>query len=94
MSRMLWFVAGAGAGIYAISRARRVAEVFTPDGLADRLAGLSVGARLFADEVRAGAADKENEMRQRVGVRFPELTADTGAAGPEALDDSTGREEA
>jgi diacylglycerol kinase family enzyme len=93
MRRALWFVAGAGAGVYAITRARRAAEVFTPDGLADRLAGLSVGARLFADEVRAGAADKENEMRQRVGVRFPELSAGSGAQAPEAADSPTGTEE-
>ena len=37
-----------------MTRARRVAEALTPEGLADRLAGLSVGARLFGDEVRAG----------------------------------------
>jgi hypothetical protein len=88
MRRTLWFVAGASAGVYVITRARRAAEVFTPDGLSDRLAGLSVGARLFADEVRAGAADKENEMRQRVGVRFPELTAGTGATAPAQPDKS------
>lgn len=61
--RTVWFLAGAGAGIYAVSRARRLAEAFTPDGLADRLSGLSVGVRLFADEVRAGAAAKESQLR-------------------------------
>ncbi len=64
MNRALWFVAGAGAGVYAMTSARRAAEVFTPEGLADRLAGLAVGARLFADEVRAGMAEKENEVRR------------------------------
>lgn len=92
MRRALWFVAGAGAGVYAITRARRAAEVFTPDGLADRLAGLTVGARLFADEVRAGAAEKENEMRQRVGVRFPELTAGAGVPAAAGADSSAGGE--
>ena len=70
MSRTLWFVAGAGAGVYAMTRARRVAEALTPEGLADRLAGLSVGARLFGDEVRAGMAEKENDVRRRVGLTF------------------------
>jgi hypothetical protein len=88
MSRTLWFAAGAGVGIYAITRARRAAEVFTPEGLADRLAGLAVGARLFSDEVRAGAAEKENEVRQRVGLGFPELVAGSGATAPEAPDSS------
>lgn len=77
MSRTLWFVAGAGAGVYAMTRARRVAEALTPEGLADRLAGLSVGARLFGEEVRAGMAEKENDVRHRVGLTFH------GASTPE-----------
>jgi hypothetical protein len=82
MSRTLWFVAGAGAGAYALTRGRRAAEVFTPDGLADRLAGLAVGLRLFRDEVATGTAEKENDVRQRVGLAFhgsstPELREGT-----------------
>jgi Family of unknown function (DUF6167) len=68
MSRALWFVAGAGAGAYALVKARRVAEVFTPEGLADRLAGLSVGLHLFGEEVRAGMDEKENDLRGRLGL--------------------------
>jgi hypothetical protein len=71
MSRTFWFAAGAGAGVYAMTKARRAVETFTPDGLADRLAGVSVGLRLFGDEVRAGMADKENDVRDRLGVRVP-----------------------
>ena len=33
MRRGLWFMAGAGAGVYAMVRARRVKEAFTVDGL-------------------------------------------------------------
>ncbi len=86
MSRGLWFVAGAGAGMYAVVRARRAAEAFTPDGLRDRWAGLGVGASLFADEVRAGRAEKENELRERLGLALdgpPQLVA-ASARGPEA----------
>lgn len=83
MSRALWFVAGAGAGVYSMLKARRAAEVFTPDGLTDRLAGLSLGLHLFGEEVRAGAAEKEAEVRQRLGLvppgaGRPELTMHTG----------------
>ena len=90
MSRALWFVAGAGAGAYALMKARRAAEAFTPEGLADRLAGLSVGARLFGEEVRAGMVEKENDLRERVGLALhgqtttPELTA--GSATREGTD--------
>jgi hypothetical protein len=68
MRRGFWFVAGAGAGVYAMVRARRAAEVFTPEGLRDRVAGLNVGAHLFAEEVRVGMAERETELRERLGL--------------------------
>ncbi|MGZ4437104.1 MAG: DUF6167 family protein [Nocardioides sp.] len=90
MSRALWFVAGAGAGAYALTRARRAAEAFTPDGLADRLAGLALGAHLFGEEVRAGMAEKEKDVRERLAVAFPVgedrspvLELDPGAGTPD-----------
>lgn len=67
MRRGFWFVAGAGVGVYAVVRARRAAEIFTPEGLRDRVAGLSVGAQLFADEVRTGMVERETELRDRFG---------------------------
>ena len=80
MSRGLWFVAGAGAGIYAMVRGRRAAEALTADGLRDRLHGLEAGARVFRDEVAQGYAEKESELRQRYGLRpdgRPQLTGPT-----------------
>jgi hypothetical protein len=81
MARTFWFVAGAGAGAYALTRARRVAESLTADGLRDRLSGLAVGARMFREEVAAGQAEKETELRERLGLALtghdrgiPELT--------------------
>jgi hypothetical protein len=76
MARTFWFVAGAGAGAYALTRARRVAESLTADGLRDRVSGLAVGARMFRDEVAAGQAEKETELRERLGLvptGIPEL---------------------
>jgi hypothetical protein len=79
VSRTLWFAAGAGAGVYALTRTRRLAEAFTPEGLADRLAGLALGVRLFREEVLAGAAEAETGVRERLGVpaapHRPQLTA-------------------
>jgi hypothetical protein len=77
VNRVVWFAAGAGAGVYAMVKARRTAEAFTPDGLRDRLAGLSVGAHLFGDEVRTGMVEKETELRRRLAARIPELSAST-----------------
>jgi hypothetical protein len=78
MSRTIWFLAGAGAGVYAVLRARRAAEALTPDGIRDRLAALEVGAHLFGEEVRAGMAEKETELRRRLGPALdgaPQLAA-------------------
>lgn len=78
IGRSLWFVAGAGTGVYAMTRVRRVAESLTADGLRDRVGALALGARLVREEVAAGQAEKEAELRPRLGLaphRSPELTA-------------------
>ncbi len=77
MRRGLWFAAGAGAGVYAAARARRVAEAFTVDGLRDRWHGLRAGAGVFAAEASVARAEKESELRDRLGLvpdGTPELT--------------------
>lgn len=68
MNRGLWFVAGAGAGVYAMVRARRAAEILTVDGLRDRWNGVALGARMLRDEVAAGQAERETELRERFGL--------------------------
>ena len=77
MARSFWVVAGAGAGVYAANRARRLAESLTADGMRDRLQGWSAGVRIFRDEVAAGQAEKETELRERMGLTphgIPELS--------------------
>ncbi len=68
MNRGLWFVAGAGAGIYIVIRGRRAAEALTIDGMQDRLNGLAVGVRMFRDEVAEGKAEAETELRERFAL--------------------------
>ena len=83
MKGTFWFVAGAGAGVYGMLRGRRAAESLTADGLRDRVEALTLGARLFRDEVAQGAAERETELRERYGVLphgRPELEASTGSA--------------
>lgn len=79
MRRSLWFAAGAGAGVYLTSRARRAAESLTLDGWRDRASGLAAGARLFRDEVAAGREEKETELRQRLGL-VPTTAPELGPA--------------
>lgn len=68
MRRTLWFVAGAATSAYALTKARRAAEAFTPEGLRDRVGALSLGAQLFGDEVRSEMAQRETELRDRLGL--------------------------
>lgn len=91
MKGVLWFAAGAGAGIYAMVRGRRAAEAFTADGLRDRLQALGAGARIFREEVAVGRAERETELRERYAAAYdptPQLQASPDRAdrtGPDQL---------
>jgi hypothetical protein len=76
MRRGVWFAAGAGAGAYAVVRARRVAEAFTSEGVRDRLRAGVVGLRSFRDEVAQGRFEKETELRERLRL-VPDGTTGT-----------------
>jgi hypothetical protein len=95
MNRTLWFVAGATSGVYALTKARRVAEAFTPDGLRDRLAGLTLGMHLFTEEVRTEMTSRENDLRERLGLTLhgiPELSGPQPAMAVQGPDNSATRE--
>ncbi|MEI5675020.1 MULTISPECIES: DUF6167 family protein [unclassified Nocardioides] len=80
MNRGLWFVAGAGAGVYAMIRGRRAAELLTAEGLQDRWQAVTHGARLLRDEVAQGKAEAEVDLRARLGLvpsSTPELEPPT-----------------
>ena len=85
MPRTLWFAAGAGMGVYAMVRARRLAEAFTPDGLRDRASAAVVGLRAFRDEVAQGQVEKETELRQRLHLVPSEGRELAGPAGVETV---------
>jgi hypothetical protein len=91
MRRGFWFLAGAGAGVYAAFRVRRVMEAFTPDGMRDRLAGLAHGARLLGEDVSAAMAEKENDLRQRLGVGLDELESAAPGGSPRELESELSR---
>ena len=98
MRRGLWFAAGAGAGIYAMTRARRLAEAFTVEGLRDRWEAVGLGARMLRDDVAQAQAEKETELRERYGLAAswstPQLDAKpgfvTGLDGPPQPPDMEG----
>ena len=82
MSRGLWFVAGAGAGVYVMVRGRRAAEALTVDGLQDRLSGArGRGCGCSATRSPQGQAEKETELRERLGL-VPHGTRARGRPAP------------
>lgn len=98
MGRTFWFVAGASAGLYTTIKARRLAYRLTPEGVADQLASIGLGARVFADEVRAGMAEREAQIAHRLALptvealdtgqareRAPQPVLEEAAARPRAL---------
>ena len=92
MKRGLWFAAGAGAGVYAMARARRMAEAFTVEGLRDRWEAVGLGARMLRDDIAQGQAEKETELRERYGLPphgVPQLAAPADQP-PELPDDWEG----
>jgi hypothetical protein len=68
MRRVFWIALGATAGVLVVRKLQKTARAYTPAGLADRAEGLGAGLRYFADEVRAGMAERELELRDALGL--------------------------
>jgi hypothetical protein len=80
VKRLFWITVGAGAGIYAQRRVVKLARKLTPQNLAvqavtnarrgaTKTGGEVTGrARTFAEEVRAGMAEREAELREAIAL--------------------------
>jgi hypothetical protein len=68
MKRVFWIALGATAGVLVVRKLTKTAHSYTPAGLADRAQGLGASLRYFADEVRAGMAEREIELRDALGI--------------------------
>ncbi len=61
-SRVVWFVAGSAAGVYAAAKARRAAYRLSTPGLVDQAAALGLGWRAFSSELRDGMEARERDI--------------------------------
>ncbi len=73
MTRRLVYIAfGAAAGILAVRRATQAMHRFTPAGLqasaSGSVAGLTAAISEFAELVREGMAEREEELRVTLGL--------------------------
>jgi hypothetical protein len=62
MRRLFWVALGAAAGVVVARQVRKKVQAFTPSGIGRSLAGLGDSVRAFADDVRAGMAEREYEL--------------------------------
>lgn len=88
MSRALWFVTGSAAGMYALVKARRTLHAFTPDGIGARAAALGAGARVFADQVSEGMAEREQQLLKQLALSGPDRLLIEKRADPPLSDNS------
>ena len=88
MRRLFWIALGAAAGVLVARRLTKAARQLTPDGAAERVSGavggLTQAVREFADDVRAGMAERDIELREALGIAENEAAREADAA---ALDD-------
>ena len=68
MRRLFWVAVGAAAGVYAVRKVQKTLQAYSPSGLAERAGGVGDQLRGFAEEVRAGMAQRETELREALGM--------------------------
>ncbi|MFI6449040.1 DUF6167 family protein [Kitasatospora sp. NPDC050543] len=70
--RIFWMAVGAGATVWAMNKANEAVHRLTPDSLSGTAArgALHLGdaAKRFAQDVRAGMAEREEELRADLGL--------------------------
>ena len=70
--RILWFVLGAGVAIFLSMKIRQYLKKARPEVIGQRVAesasGIGDSARGFVDRVRAGMAEREEELRDSLGL--------------------------
>ncbi|MDX2702939.1 DUF6167 family protein [Streptomyces sp. PA03-6a] len=83
--RAFWFTAGAAAGVWATNKVHRKIRSLSPESLAAKAAdkALEAGDRLrtFAQDVRAGMTEREEQLNDQLGRTAPDL--DMPAQRPE-----------
>ncbi|MFB7908507.1 DUF6167 family protein [Kitasatospora sp. NPDC056076] len=72
MARIFWMAVGAGAAVWAMNKANGAVQRLTPDSLSGTAArgALHLGdrARQFAQDVRSGMAEREEQLKDDLGL--------------------------
>lgn len=68
MKRIFWLIIGVAVGVYAVTRLKKRAQQLAPEGLQQSAEKMASAIRHFGDEVRAGMAERETELRDALGI--------------------------
>jgi hypothetical protein len=79
--RLFWIAVGATAGILAVRQANKITRRLS---IRDPLAGVSQAVREFVDDVKAGMAERDLELRHALGISTDGGPAPEG--DPEAVE--------
>jgi Family of unknown function (DUF6167) len=77
--RLFWVALGATVGVIVVRRVSRAAEGYTPEGIGRSLTAAVDALRELADDVRAGMAEREQELRVALGVEAGTMDAESVA---------------
>ena len=66
MRRLVWFILGALAAVWAMIKGRNVAYRLTPSGIVDQAGALGVGWREFRTEFNEGVQGAEEHIAQEL----------------------------
>jgi hypothetical protein len=71
---------GATVAIVVVRRVSRVAQAYTPEGIERSLTGAVEAVRELVEDVRAGMAEREQELRVALGVEPGTMDAEDPAS--------------
>lgn len=73
MGKLFWIALGAAAGVLVVRKVGKAAQAYTPEGMAGSLSNIGDAIRDFADAVREGMGEREQELRVALGVDAGEI---------------------
>jgi hypothetical protein len=74
---MFWLALGATVGVLVVRKVTATAKAYTPEGVAQGLAGVGDGLREMAQVVKESMAQRDAELRLALGVDEGAIDAET-----------------
>ncbi|MGZ4651148.1 MAG: DUF6167 family protein [Kineosporiaceae bacterium] len=82
MRRVFWMAVGATVAVLVVRRVNRLLDAASPEGIGRSLNAAADSVREFADDIRTGMAQREQELRVALGVEPGTMDAEGVAEGP------------